>query len=140
VKRTELDKLLTESDFITIHCTVTPETTGMIDGHKLGLMKSTGFLVNTARWEIVEADALIDALKQKRIAGAAFDVFETHPVPHQSPLLALDNVILTPHLGGATDGVIARHSRMITEDIQRYLNGEKPVNLVNPEVWQENVR
>ena len=140
VKRVELDKLLTESDFITIHCTVTPETTGMIDTHKLGLMKPTGFLVNTARWEIVEADALIDVLKQKRIAGAAFDVFETHPVPHRSPLLALDNVILTPHLGGATDGVIARHSRMITEDIQRFLNGEKPVNLVNPEVWQENVR
>ena len=140
VKRVELDKLLTESDFITIHCTVTPETTGLIDARKLGLMKPTGFLVNTARWEIVEADALINTLKQKRIAGAAFDVYETHPVPQQSPLLSLDNVILTPHLGGATDGVIARHSRMIIEDIERFLNGKKPVHLVNPEVWQENVR
>lgn len=139
-RRVGLNELMRKSDFITLHCTVTPETLGLLDEHRLGLMKPTSFLVNTARWEIVKADALIDALKKKQIAGAAFDVFETHPVPPQSPLLTMDNVILTPHLGGATDGVIARHSRMITEDLLRFLEGKKPVNLVNPEVWHRNAR
>jgi D-3-phosphoglycerate dehydrogenase len=139
-RRVELDELMQESDFITIHCSASPETTGLIDEHKIDLMKPTAFLINTARWEVVAADAIINALKHKRIAGAAFDVHETHPIPHKSPLLELDNVILTPHIGGATDGTVARHSRMIVEDIERFLDGKRPVNLVNTEVWKQNDR
>jgi D-3-phosphoglycerate dehydrogenase len=140
VKRVDLDTLLMESDFVTLHCTASPETVGLIDERRLSLMKSTGFLVNTARWEIVDSAALLDALREKRITGAAFDVYETHPVPPRSPLLQLDNVILTPHLGGATDGVVARHSRMMAEDIERFLGGKKPLNLLNPEVWLPHAR
>jgi D-3-phosphoglycerate dehydrogenase len=139
-RRVGLDELMRDSDFVTIHCTATPETKDLLDEHRLGLMKPTSFLVNTARWEIVKADALIDALRRGRIAGAAFDVYETHPLSRQSPLLNLDNIILTPHLGGATDGAIARHSRMITVDLERFMNGKKPLNLVNTEVWHQYVR
>jgi D-3-phosphoglycerate dehydrogenase len=139
-KQVELDELMRDSDFITLHCTASPETTGLLDEYRLGLMKPTSFVINTARWEIVKADALIDALRHKRIAGAAFDVYETHPVPRTSALLDLDNVILTPHLGGATDGAVSRHSRMISEDIIRFLNGVRPLNLVNPEVWIDRGR
>lgn len=138
-RRVELDELIQESDFITIHCTASPETVSMVNARRIDLMKHTSFLINTARWEIVAADALIDALKHKRIAGAAFDVYETHPVPQQSALLVLDNVVLTPHLGGATDGTIARYSRMMTEDIERFLEGRQPLNLVNREVWKQDV-
>jgi D-3-phosphoglycerate dehydrogenase len=135
VKATELDNLMKKSDVVTVHCALSPETANLVDARRLGMMKPTAFLVNTARWEIVQADALLAALRQKRIAGAAFDVYETHPVPRQSPPPGLDNVILTPHLGGATDGTIARQSRMMVEDIERFLRGERPVNLVNPGVW-----
>ena len=74
------------------------------------------------------------ALRDRRIAGAAFDVFESHPVSPQNPLLALDNVVLSPHLGGATAETIERHSEMITDDILSFLDGQRPKNLVNPEV------
>ena len=66
----------------------------------------------------------------------AFDVFETHPVSPQNPLLSLDNVILSPHIGGATEETIERHSQMMTDDILRFIKGERPRNLVNPEVWE----
>ncbi|MEE8471494.1 MAG: NAD(P)-dependent oxidoreductase, partial [Dehalococcoidia bacterium] len=71
--------------------------------------------------------------------GAAFDVYETWPVRADSPLLELDNVVLTPHIGGATDGTVARHSQMIADDVERFLRGERPKNLVNPQVWDDNV-
>jgi phosphoglycerate dehydrogenase-like enzyme len=79
-------------------------------------------------------------LREKRIAGAAFDVYETWPVRADSPLLELDNVVLTPHIGGATDETIVRHSQMITDDIERFLRGEQPGNLLNPQVWDKGVQ
>ena len=136
VKQVSLDELMAGSDFITIHSTVSSETTGLIDKHMIGLMKPGAYLVNTAGWGIVDEDALLQALTGKCIAGAAFDTFETHPVSTISPLLKLDNVILTPHIGGATDGTVRRYSQMIAEDIERFITGKRPVNLVNPEAWQ----
>ncbi len=140
VSPVSLEELLKESDFITIHCPVSPQTVGLIDRSKIALMKSSAYLINTAGWEIVDEGALLEALKQRRIAGAAFDVYQTHPIPQQSPFLKLDNVILTPHIGGATDGTIERYSKIMTQEIERFLEGKRPQNLVNPEVWKENVR
>ena len=96
---------------------------------------NSGERYDAATNAVVSQSALVDALTQRRIAGAALDVFDTHPVAADSPLLRPDNVVLTPHLGGATEETIGRHSRMIVDDIERFLRGERPVNLVNPEVW-----
>ena len=135
-KQVELRELMKESDFVTIHCSVSLDTTGLIGTEEISLMKPTAYLVNTAGWEIMDEKALLDALGQKRIAGAAFDTYETHPLSPQSPLLKLDNVVMTPHIGGATDGTVARYSHMLVEDIMRFLGGERPKNLVNPEAWR----
>lgn len=137
VEKVELDDLLKEADFVTLHCPVLPETIGLLDERKLRLMKSTAYLVNTAGWEVVEEEPLLRMLKERRIAGAAFDVFPTHPVPPHFPLLELDNVVLTPHIGGASDGTIARQSWMMVEEIERFLRGERPLNPLNPEVLHE---
>ncbi len=138
-RQAELSQLMKESDFITIHCPVLPGTTGMIGTGEIGLMKPTAYLINTAGWEITDEKGLLDALEQRRIAGAAFDNYQTHPVSPQSPFLKLDNVVLTPHIGGATDGTVKRYSRMMVEDIERFIDGKRPKNLVNPEAWGGNV-
>lgn len=134
-KQVDLRELIEESDFVTIHCSVSPETTGLVGPDMIGLMKPTAYLVNTAGWEIVDEKSLLHALEQRHIAGAAFDIYETHPVPLQSPLLKLSNVVLTPHIGGSTDGTVERYSRIMTEEIERFLEGRRPQNLVNPQVW-----
>ena len=131
----DLDEVLAGSDFVSIHAPLTDETDGMIDCRKLALMKPTAYLVNLSEARIVNRDALVAALESRRIAGAALDVFETHPIAPNHPFLALDNVILTPHLGGATIETIERYSKMIADDILRFLHGERPVNLANPAVW-----
>ena len=132
----DLDSLLAGSDFVSIHAPLTSETEGLIDSRRLGLMKSTAYLVNLSDARIVEQDSLIGALESRSIAGAALDVFETHPITPEHPLLRLDNVILTPHLGGATEETIERYSKMMADDIVRFLDGERPLNLVNSEVWE----
>ena len=139
-KPMEIDEIMAQSDFITLHCLVSPETTGLINAHRIALMKPTAYLVNTASTFVIDVDAIVQALRERRIAGAAFDVYETWPVRPDSPLLGLDNVVLTPHIGGATDETIARHSRMIADDIERFLRGERPQNLLNPQVWDKGVR
>jgi phosphoglycerate dehydrogenase-like enzyme len=101
-------------------------------------MKPTAYLVNTAGWEVVDEKPLLDALEQGHIAGGAFDTYQTHPVSLQSPFLKLDNVVLTPHIGGATGGTVERYSQMMVEDIERFIDGKRPRNLVNPEAWKEN--
>ena len=130
-----LEELMERADFVTVHVPLTPETEGLLDGGLLSLMRESAFLVNCSDSAIIEQAPLVDALVNRRIAGAALDVFETHPVAPDSPLLALDNVVLSPHLGGATEETIERHSRMMADDILRFLNGKRPVNLVNPDAW-----
>jgi phosphoglycerate dehydrogenase-like enzyme len=103
-------------------------------------MKPTAYLINTASWFVLDEPAVVRALKEGRIAGAAFDVYDSWPVRHDSPLLDLDNVVLTPHIGGATDETIERHSAMIVDDIDRYLKGDRPKNLINPEAWNKHGR
>ncbi len=135
-KQADLRELMEKSDFVTIHCSASTETAGLVGPDMIDLMKPTAYLVNTAGWEIVDERSLLDALKQRRIAGAAFDIYQTHPVPLQSPLLELNNVVLTPHIGGATDGTVERYSRIMTEEIERFVDGKRPQNLVNPQVWR----
>ena len=97
----DLQTLLRESDFVTLHVALTPQTRHMIGRRELSLMKPTAFLINTSRGEIVDETALVEALREGRIAGAALDVYEREP-PTDSPLLKLENVILTPHIGAST--------------------------------------
>ena len=136
IRLVDLDEVMACSDFISVHAPLTAETEGLIDSRRLALMKPTAYIVNLSGAGIVDRDGLATVLESRTIAGAALDVFETQPVAPDHPLLALDNVVLTPHVGGATDETIGRHSMMMASDILRFLDGERPVNLVNPEVWE----
>ena len=135
VAMTDLPTLASESDFISVHAPYTRETAGMLDNKFFALMKPTAYLVNCSDYDIADEPALLDALRRRRIAGAALDVFRTHPIAPDSPLLGLDNVVMTPHIGGATDETIRRHSRMMADDLLRFARGERPTNMVNPEAW-----
>jgi D-3-phosphoglycerate dehydrogenase len=139
-KPLELDALMEQSDFITLHCSTVSETVGLISAQRIALMKPTAYLVNTASAYVVDEEAVARALREGRIAGAAFDVYQTWPVQPEDPLLKLDNVILTPHIGGATDETVVRHSQMIADDIERFLRGQRPKNMLNPQVWGKGVR
>jgi len=130
-----LDSVMQQADFVSIHVPQTPETQGMVTERHIASMKPTSFFLNLSDPSVVDQNALASTLRGHRIAGAALDVFETHPIAPDSPYLGLDNVILTPHIGGATQETIERHSQMMTDDILRFLDGHRPLNLVNPEVW-----
>ncbi len=127
------EKVLRESDFISIHAALTPETKGLIGAKDLAMMKKTAVLVNCARGEIVQEDALADALKNGTIAGAAVDVFEKEP-PAGSSLLAAPHVVFTPHLGASTHEAQSRAGAIIAEQVMKALDGRKPDFLVNPNV------
>jgi D-3-phosphoglycerate dehydrogenase len=135
VELVSLDQLLGESDVVSIHAAVTPETREMIGAREIARMKPTAYFVNTARAALTDERALYEALRDRRIAGAALDVFVDEPVTRENPLATLDNVLVTPHLGGATREVVTNHSRMIEEDIRAYVGGRCPPRAVNPEVW-----
>ena len=125
-----LDELLAQSDFITIHMPKTPETTGMISTAQIALMKPTAFLVNVARGGLIDEDALYAALKSNRIAGAGLDVFVKEP-PLESPLLELDNVVLTPHLGASTDEAQEKAGVAVAKSVKLALEGELVPDAVN---------
>lgn len=125
-----LDELLAESDVVTIHCPLTPETRGMIDERRLALMKPSAYLINAARGGIVEEDALCSALRERKIAGAAIDVMETEPPRKNHPLFQLDNVLVTPHIGALTFEASKRGEWGAAEEVIRVLEGKKPKNPV----------
>jgi D-3-phosphoglycerate dehydrogenase / 2-oxoglutarate reductase len=125
-----LDELLAESDIVTIHCPLTPETSEMIDERRLALMKASAYLINAARGGIVNEDALWQALKQRKISGAALDVIENEPPAENHPLFQLDNVVLTPHIGALTYEASKRGEWGAAEDVIRVLEGDKPKNPV----------
>jgi D-3-phosphoglycerate dehydrogenase len=137
VELADLETVLKESDFLSLHLPLTPETEGLLSAQRLRLMKPTAYLINTGSGGVLDEDVLAEALRQRAIAGAALDVFGGHPLPPTSPLLALDNVVLTPHIGGATQETVQRYSEMVTEDILRFLDGQRPLHLANPEVWKQ---
>jgi len=129
-----LDQLLAESDFVSIHTALTPETKGMIGPKEIALMKKVACLINTARGPIIDGKALTDALMEKRIAGAALDVFQTEPPAPDDALLSLNNVILTPHIAAYTVEAIRRMDVMAAEDVVKALQGRTPEHIANTEV------
>jgi D-3-phosphoglycerate dehydrogenase len=137
VNLVELSSLLKTSDIVTIHCALTENTRNLINKNNIKLMKNTSFLINCARGQIVNEDALIEALKEERIAGAALDVFQLEPLEPNNPLLSMKNVIVTPHIAGLTYNVRLKTMEILVDDILKTLNGEKPINLVNPEVLEQ---
>jgi phosphoglycerate dehydrogenase-like enzyme len=131
-----LEKLLRESDFVSLHCRLTPETRRMIATAQLALMKPTAYFINVARGELVDQSALVVALRERRIAGAGLDVYEAEPLPADDPLLSLDNVIITPHWLPATTDIWRATGRAMAEGMLRAAQGELPANVVNVEVLE----
>ncbi|MCO5071554.1 MAG: hydroxyacid dehydrogenase [Rhizobiaceae bacterium] len=130
----DLDELFAKADVIVLCCPLTPETTGLVSRERIARMKPESVLVNVARGAVIDDEALIAALKEGRIGGAALDVFATQPLPPDHPYFAFDNVIITPHMAGITDDSMLRMGVGAIEEALRVLAGELPVNLRNPEV------
>ncbi|MGH9934235.1 MAG: 2-hydroxyacid dehydrogenase [Nitrososphaerales archaeon] len=131
VEYRELDKLLRESDFVSINLALDKDTYHLIDETKLKLMKNSSFLINTARGQVVDEKALVKALRNKWIAGAALDVFEKEPLPKNSPLLKFDNVVLVPHIGSASRETRDKMAEVAAINLLNVLKGEKPLYAVN---------
>lgn len=129
--------LVTEPDFISLHCAFTPEQTDLIGKKKLRAMKPTSYLISTARGELVDEEALLRALQEGWIAGAAMDAFKEEPAT-ASPLLRLDNFIATPHIGAATYESILRMGTLAVENALQVLRGERPPHVVNPEIYEKS--
>lgn len=134
----DLHELLARSDIITLHCPPTDETDDMIGELEIKLIQPHALFINLARASIVDESALLEALKEKRIAGAALDVFSVEPVDQDNEFLELDNVIVTPHIGGDTNDTNHFHSMLMVHGIQQILNHEIPSNIKNPEVFDKS--
>jgi D-3-phosphoglycerate dehydrogenase / 2-oxoglutarate reductase len=130
----ELQKMLAECDVVSMHAMVTPETERLMSAPQFEAMKPGSIYVNSARALLHDTDALVAALQSGHLAGAGLDHFEGEHLASDHPLCAMNNVVLTPHIGGATYDTEANHSKLIADDVARILRGEKPVNCVNPEV------
>lgn len=133
-----LDPLLRESDFVTLHVPVTDDTRGMLGADEFGTMREDAYFINTARGALIDQNALVAELETDGLRGAALDVYDKEPLPDDHPLLELPNVVTTPHLGGAAEEVIDRHSTMIVDDIIALLNGKEPNHVANPETIESN--
>jgi len=134
-KREDMVALAREVDFLVLHVPLIPATRHLVDTEVLAAMRSTAFVINVSRGGVVDEAALLDALAQGRIAGAALDVFEDEPLADDSPLLAADGLILTPHIAGVTHEWNAQRSRAFAERLLQVLDGERPAGLANPDVW-----
>ncbi len=130
-----LDDMLPQCDFVTLHCPGGAETRHMINAHTLALMKPGAYLVNTARGTVVDETALVEALQAKQLAGAAIDVYDPEPPRPGSPLLHMENVIVTPHYCAMTAESLYNMGTMVAQGVLDVLDGKRPPYLVNPEVW-----
>ena len=147
-KSASLEELFSKSDFVSLHARLTDDNKKMINDRLIGMMKPTAYFTNTGRAGLVDQDALAKALQEKRIMGAALDVFTTEPINSDSPFLGLDNVTLTTHLAGTTSDALNNSPYLLISDVARLLNGEKSRFIVNPQVledsgfasWLESVR
>ena len=125
-KAENLEDLMKNSDFITCHMKITPETKGIISREMIALMKPTAYFINCSRGAVLDEEALVDALREKRIAGAAFDVYASEPIARNHPYVTeLPNVVITPHIAGATSAVLTNHTRQIVADVDRFFHGKQ---------------
>jgi D-3-phosphoglycerate dehydrogenase len=120
---------------VSINCPLTDETRGMVGARQFGMMKPSAFFITTARGFIHDEAALADALKAKKIAGAGLDVWAKEPPPHDHPLMAFDNVLVSPHTAGVTTEARIRMGTVAAEQVLDVLDGKRPPRLINPEVW-----
>ncbi len=127
-----LDELLAESDFISLHVALSPQTRHLIGARELALMKRTAFLINTSRGPVIDEAALVQALKQARISGAGLDVFEHEP-SISAELVGMPNVVLTPHLGSADLDLREKMASVVIDNIEAMLKGRRPPHCLNPE-------
>ena len=132
----EIRDLLAESTILTVHCPALDSTRGMIDATALAQMPHGARLVVTTGEGVVREDDVAAALHRGHLAGAAFDVFDTHPIRPDNPLLDAPNTLLLPHIGGATDATVQRYSAMVVDDFLAFLMGRRPSRIVNPKVLE----
>ena len=132
----ELDELLTNADVVSMHAPVLPDTAGMIGADQFAAMRRGSIYLNTARAALHDTEALVEALSSGHLGGAGLDHVQGEILPADHPLTTLDNVVLTPHIGGATYDTEVNQTDMVVEDICRLLAGERPHRLANPEVWR----
>jgi D-3-phosphoglycerate dehydrogenase len=135
VERVSLEALAERADYVSVHTPLNAETRHLINETFLRRMKPTAMLINTARGPVVDERALAQALAEKRLAGAALDVWEQEPAAGDNPLLRMDNVIATPHAAFFSSSAVARVPRRCGEELARVLTGQWPLNVVNPEVY-----
>jgi len=138
VESRPLDALLAESDFVVLTVALNAETRGLIGRRELGLLKPTAYLINVARGAVVDQDALREVLAARQIAGAALDVTAVEPLPRDDPLLSLDNILVTPHIGSASVDTRARMASLAVDNLVAFFRGERPPFCVNPEVLDTN--
>ena len=136
VRAGSLEDLLRSSDVVSLHRPLRPDTAEMIDAAALSLMKPSAFLINTARGGLINSAALTAALQNGQIAGAGLDVFVDEPMKPDDPLLTAPNLVLSPHIAGATEEAAERCATQAAEQIIDVLAGRRPAHLVNPEVWR----
>jgi D-3-phosphoglycerate dehydrogenase / 2-oxoglutarate reductase len=129
-----LDELLGEADVISLHAPVTDDTAGMIGAEQFAAMRDGVVFLNTARAQLHDTDALVEALRNGKVAAAGLDHFVGEWLPTDHPLVGMPNVVLTPHIGGATWNTEARQAQMVADDLEALLSGNTPAHLVNPEV------
>src|SRR5262249_26223452 len=127
----QLDSVLPEADYVMLCTPVTPAATGLMNRTRLGRMKADAYLINVGRGPLVDEAALIDALKDHKIAGAARDVFTEEPLPKDSPFWDLENVLITPHTAAVTERLWERHYQLIGENLRRFLEGKPLLNLID---------
>ncbi|MGV0872734.1 NAD(P)-dependent oxidoreductase [Mycolicibacterium sp. XJ879] len=132
--RHSLDELLAEADVVSLHAPVTEDTVGMIGAAQFAAMRDEVVFLNTARAQLHDTDALVDALRRGKVAAAGLDHFVGEWLPPDHPLAAMDNVVLTPHIGGATWNTEARQAQMVADGLEALLSGRTPAHIVNPEV------
>jgi phosphoglycerate dehydrogenase-like enzyme len=130
-ERVDLDTLLRQSDIVCVHTPLDVDTGALVGAAQLAKMKRGAFLINAARGPIVDEKALVEALGSGHLAGAGLDVYEVEPLAVDSPLRRIDNVILSPHVGGATFEADARLMEMVGDNLRRVLDGHPPRNVVN---------
>lgn len=130
-KLADLPTLLAQADFVSLHCKLTKDTKGLMNKETLGAMKSSAYLVNTARGALVNEEDLYHCLKEQNIAGAGLDVLIEEPMNRNHPFLELSNVIVTPHIGGASHDILHHQSSMIMQDIVHFIDGKRPVHAVH---------